>query len=68
MIAQGLKTEGTEMQDIRLTRRGKIVFGIFIAALGLATYWMLMDIVTPAECKVPAAEMSEGCRMTVYER
>jgi len=56
------------MQDIRLTRRGKIVFGIFLATLGLATYWMLMDIVTPAECKVPVEQMSNGCMMVIYER
>jgi hypothetical protein len=56
------------MNDIRLTRRGKIVFGIFIAALSLATYWMLLDIVTPAECKVAFEQMSEGCRATIYER
>lgn len=60
--------EGIDMQDIRLTRRGKIVFGIFLAALGLATYWMLLDIVTPAECKVPVDQMSNGCIMTIYER
>lgn len=53
--------------DIRLTRRGKIVFGIFIAALSLATYWMLMDIVTPEECKVPRAQMSAGCVQTIYK-
>lgn len=60
--------EGIDMQDIRLTRRGKIVFGTFIAALGLATYWMLLDIVTPDECKVPVDQMSNGCVMTIYER
>lgn len=54
--------------DIRLTRRGKVVFGIFLAALGIATYWMLLDIVTPSECKVPKAQMSAGCEMLVYER
>lgn len=60
--------EGIDMQDIRLTRRGKIVFGIFLATLGLATYWMLLDIVTPAECKVPMEQMSAGCIATIYER
>lgn len=55
------------MQDIRLTKRGKVVFGIFLAALGLATYWMLLDIVTPNECKVPRDQMSAGCVMTIYE-
>jgi hypothetical protein len=54
--------------DIRLTTRGKIVFGVFIAALGLATYWMLLDIVTPNECKVPKAQMSAACEMLVYEK
>jgi hypothetical protein len=57
-----------DMQDIRLTTRGKIVFGTFLAALSIATYWMLLDIVTPAECKVPAAQMSEGCASLVYEK
>lgn len=56
------------MQDIRLTKRGKVVFGIFLAVLGFATYWMLLDIVTPAECKVPMDQMSQGCLMTVYEQ
>ena len=54
--------------DIRLTRRGKIVFGIFLAALSLATYWMLMDIATPSDCKVPKSQMSEACQMLIYER
>lgn len=56
------------MQDIRLTTRGKVVFGIFLAALSIATYWMLLDIVTPDNCKVPAAQMSEACAMLVYEK
>lgn len=54
--------------DIRLTQRGKVVFGLFVAALGLATYWMLLDIATPSECKVPKAQMSAACEMLVYER
>lgn len=54
--------------DIRLTTRGKIVFGVIIAALGIATYGMLLDIVTPSECKVPRAEMSAACEMLVYEK
>ena len=54
--------------DIRLTRRGKIVFGIFIAALSIATYWMLHDIVTPSECKVPRDQMSAACHSLIFER
>jgi hypothetical protein len=55
------------MSSIRLTRRGKIVFGLFIGVLTLATCWMILDIITPAECKVPAAEMSAGCQKTIYK-
>lgn len=54
------------MNDIRLTRRGRIALGIVIAALSIATYWMFMDIATPAECKVPFEQMSQGCIDTIY--
>jgi hypothetical protein len=54
--------------DIRLTTRGKVVFGVFIAALSLATYWMLLDIVTPSECKVSNAQMSAACQTLIYEK
>lgn len=58
--------EGEHMNDIRLTRRGKIVLGIVVAALSIITYSLLMDIVTPAECKVPFEQMSQGCIDTIY--
>ena len=56
------------MNDIRLTRRGKIVVGVLIAAVAVATFWALMNLVTPDECKVPASEMSNGCIALIYER
>jgi hypothetical protein len=55
------------MTDIRLTSRGKILFGLFIAVLAFVTFWALLDAATPAECKVFAAEMSEGCKILIYE-
>lgn len=56
------------MNDIRLTTRGKIVFGVLAATLGIAIYGMLLDLVTPSECKVSRAEMSAACEMLVYEK
>jgi hypothetical protein len=56
------------MNDIRLTTRGKVVFGAFIAALSVATFWMLLDIVTPEECKVSRSEMSAACEMLIYDK
>ena len=55
------------MKDIRLTRRAKIITAIIITALALVTIWALLDLTTPAECKVSAAEMSEGCKILIYE-
>ena len=46
------------MENIRLTRRGKIVLGIVIAVI---VYW-LFDITTPEQCKVPLDEMSQWCK------
>lgn len=59
-------TEGDDMDT--LTRRGKIVFGAFLVLLSAATVWMIFDIATPSECKVPAAEMSEACLVLIYEK
>lgn len=50
------------MSDIRLTRRGKVVLAIAI----LATFWALMNAVTPDECKVDAADMSAQCKALVF--
>lgn len=35
------------MKDIRLTRRGKVLLAVAI----LATFWALLNAVTPDECK-----------------
>lgn len=56
------------MNDIRLTKRGKVVIGVVIAALALAVYGMLLDAVTPDECKVPTDQMSDWCVSMIYER
>lgn len=62
------RRKGNDMNDIRLTTRGKIVFGVLAATLGIAIYGMLLDLVTPSECKVSRAEMSAACEMLVYEK
>lgn len=55
-------TKGQKMNSIRLTRRGKIVLAIAI----LATFWALINAITPDECKVDAAEMSAQCKSLVF--
>lgn len=54
------------MNDIRLTRRGKIVVAIALAALAVAVYWLMLDTVTPEECKVDTASMSAACKALVF--
>jgi len=56
------------MNGVRFTRRGKIVVGVLIAMVTVATFWALINLVTPDECKVPASEMSSGCIALIYER
>lgn len=46
----------------RLTRRGKFVVAVVIL---LVISW-LMDVTTPAECKVPVGEMSQFCIDFLY--
>lgn len=50
------------MTEIRLTKFAKIL--IAIAIIGLA--WLLIDAVTPDECKVDPAEMSAACKSLVF--
>lgn len=55
------------MNDIRLTRRGKVVVAI-LAGLGL--YFVAaaaLGSVTPDECKVPTDQMSQGCIALIYK-
>lgn len=55
------------MNDIRLTRRGKMVVAI-LAGLGL--YFVAaaaLNSVTPDECKVPSDQMSQGCIALIYK-
>jgi galactitol-specific phosphotransferase system IIC component len=53
-------------QPIRLTRRGRIVRAILITVLALAVFSWVDGKITPAECKVPASEMSQGCKDLIY--
>ena len=50
------------MNSIRLTTRGKIVLAVAI----VATFWALISVTTPDECKVSAEDMSRGCISLVY--
>jgi len=50
------------MENIRLTRRGKIVLGIVVAII---VYW-LYDITTPDQCKVAVENMSQWCKDLRY--
>lgn len=61
------RRKGKDMNDIRLTRRGKVVVAI-LAGLGL--YFVAaaaLNSVTPDECKVPSDQMSQGCIALIYK-
>ena len=50
---------------MKLTRRGKIVRAVLIAAL-IAGLWRAGYATTPKECQVPASEMSQFCLELIY--
>lgn len=59
--------KGNDMNDVRLTRRGKVVVAI-LAGLGL--YFVAaaaLNAVTPEECKVPTSQMTQGCVSLIYK-
>lgn len=67
MSANGAQVTNTlegrqAMENIRLTRRGKIVLGIVVAII---VYW-LYDITTPDQCKVAVENMSQWCKDLRY--
>lgn len=53
-------------EPIRLTRRGRIVRAILVTVLALAVFNWVDAKMTPAECKVPASQMSQGCKDLLY--
>lgn len=53
-------------EPIRLTRRGRIVRTIIITVLVLMALNWVENKTTPAECKVPATQMSQGCKDLLY--
>lgn len=49
-----------------ITRRGRIVRAIAIAIAVLAVLAVIEDKTTPAKCKVPTSQMSQGCKDLLF--
>lgn len=50
------------MKDIRLTTRGKIVFGLLLLVGLVLFYWAASTVLTPEDCRVSVEEMSQACK------
>lgn len=46
---------------LTLTRRGRIA-AVAALLVGVALIWLLLDTVTPDECKVATEQMSAACQ------
>lgn len=53
------------MSKLKLTRRGKILRAVLIAAL-IAGLWRAGYATTPKECRVPVSDMSQFCLNLIY--
>lgn len=53
------------MSKLKLTRRGKIVRAVLIAAL-IAGLWRAGYATTPKECRVSVSDMSQFCLDLIY--
>jgi len=49
-----------------ITRRGRIVRAIAIAIALLAVLAVAEKVTTPAQCKVPTNQMSQGCKDLLF--
>lgn len=54
------------MENVRLTRRGRIVRNILIFILFLALYALADYLTTPEMCRVPLDQMSQFCKDLRY--
>lgn len=43
-----------------MRRSDKVLAGIVVAGFAILL-WLVLDLVTPAECKVPTEQMSAAC-------
>ncbi len=55
------------MNDIRLTKRGKIVVAILAAVVAYLAVSAAFDAITPDNCKVSPQYMSKGCIDLIYK-
>jgi lysophospholipid acyltransferase (LPLAT)-like uncharacterized protein len=60
-------TKGADMNEIRLTTRGKVLLGIAVALVAYVLASAALGAVTPDECKVPTEQMSQGCIALIYK-
>lgn len=47
-----------------MSRTDKVLAGIVVAGFAILL-WLVLDLVTPAECKVATEQMSAACQMLV---
>lgn len=54
------------MTKVVLTKRGRIVRGIVIAALLVGGYAFAMNATTPEQCRVDVEQLSEDCKTLLF--